>query len=127
MTTAQQTATGQPDDRYTFTPDMGEISGFGGDYEDACRAMVRAGLLFWDDQPERFDPHYKGMQNVYGICIDDNDDARALDKAILAAVDGDCTGAMHQAAIEHILAIRRHGWGWYVTEMRKPDEQDNDA
>lgn len=109
------------DDRYRFEPGMGEISGFGGSYEDACRAMLRAGLLFWDEQPEGFSPRYQGIKGVYGVCIDNNEDARRLDEAILAATD-DCTGAMHQAVVEHIFVIRRRGWPWYVAEMSKPDD-----
>lgn len=120
---------------YTFTPEMGEISGFGGSYEAGCRAMVRAGLLFWDAQPASYDPHFRGFKGVYGLLDDDNADAKALSQAIIDAPFTDpetgthttvgkygATGAMHHAAIAHILFVRRAGWGAYVRKMSGPDE-----
>jgi hypothetical protein len=111
-------------ERYVFTPEMGEISGFGGGYEAACRAMVKAGLKFWDKMEDRkydgppFDPRFRGMKNVYGILDETNEDAEALTKAVVAAAP-DCTGAMHQAVMGHIFAVRRMGWEAYVVEMSK--------
>lgn len=115
---------------YTFTDDMAEISGFGGTYEACCRAMVVAGLKFWDAQPQAFNPEFRGYQNVYGVISEENADAKALTKAVLDApmlIDGKsatvgeygATGAMHQATITAILWIRRNGWEKYCSEMRK--------
>ncbi|MGI8766595.1 MAG: hypothetical protein ACR2KM_08795 [Gemmatimonadaceae bacterium] len=108
--------------KYQYTDDMGEISGMGGGYEATCRAMVVAGLNFWDARPPDFDPHFRGYEGVYGILSDDNADAKALSDAVVAGADGDCTGAMHQASIGHIMAVRRLGWDGYCAEMRKSDE-----
>lgn len=74
-----------------WTPDMGEISGFGGSYEAGCRAMVKAGVEFWEAQDaahargerEKFDPHYQGFEGVFGLLTDDNADAKALDRAMM--------------------------------------------
>jgi hypothetical protein len=127
-----------------WTPDMGEISGFGGSYEAACRAMVKAGVEYWDAQDAafergerdtKFDPHYKGFKNVMGLCIDDNPDAKALDEAIMNAtipaangwserVGDGATGAMHQAAVNHIMAFRRMGADEYVRTLREREQKE---
>lgn len=104
---------------YEFTEEMGEISGFGGGYEQTCRNMLKAGLEWLDENPQ-VNPEFHGYENVYGIIIEDNDDAKALSKAV---VDGseDCTGAMHQAVISSILWIRKNGWEKYIEVMSKPE------
>jgi len=107
--------------KYVYTDKMDEISGFGGGYEDTCRAMVIAGLEWWDDNPDA-DPVFKGFKDVYGIIMDENDDAKALSKAVLDGSGGDCTGAMHQATISHIMVIRKEGWDWYVNKMEEENE-----
>jgi hypothetical protein len=106
--------------KYVFTDDMREISGFGGGYEAACRAMVVAGLEWFDAHPAA-KPEFHGFKGVYGILAEDNDDAKALSKAMVAAAEplGGATGAMHQATVAHALKIREMGWDWYVVEMRK--------
>ena len=111
--------------KYEYTADMREISGFGGGYEQTCRNMVVAGLQWFDENPEA-DPKYKVFKDVYGICIDDNDDAKALDKVLLEAAKNDCTGAMHQACVGHIFYVRKNGWEKYCEEMRKKDDSDHE-
>lgn len=107
---------------YQYTADMGEISGFGGGYEATCRAMVVAGLNFWDAMPPDFDPKFHGFEGIYGIITEDNADAKALSNAVVAGSGGDCTGAMHQATIGHVFAVRRLGWDAYRAEMHKADK-----
>ena len=58
-----------------YTKDMGEISGFGGGYEEACRKMVLAGLDWFDANPDA-DPQFHGYEGIYGIITEDNDDAK---------------------------------------------------
>lgn len=106
-----------------WRPLMGEISGFGGGYEAGCRAMLFAGLD-WLDQHPNADPQYHGFKGVYGLIDTDNDDARALDAAVIAACDG-CSGAMHHAVISHIMFIRAHSWDEYCAEMSKRDKGDH--
>ena len=103
--------------QYEFTPKMGEISGFGGGYEQACRNMLKAGLE-WLDKNSGARPEFHGYEGIYGIMEEDNADAKALTKILLGASD-DCTGAMHQAVISSILWIRKNGWKKYVKEMSK--------
>ncbi len=107
--------------RYQFTPDMGEISGFGGGYEQTCRNMLAAGLEWLDTHPDA-DPNFQGFKGIYGIILEDNANAKALSQAVVDAADGDCTGAMHQAVISHCLAIRKIGWDAYCVKMREREE-----
>lgn len=107
---------------YEFTPEMGEISGFGGDYEAACRKMLKAGMEWFDAHPEA-DPKFTSFKQIFGLITEDNDDAKALSAAVVDASGGDCTGAMHQAVINHCFFIHRNGWERYVEEMSKKDTQ----
>jgi hypothetical protein len=106
--------------KYDWQPGMAEISGFGGDYEKACRDMVRAGMEWFDAHPDA-DPRFRGYEGVYGILLDDNEDAKALSKAVceapLVIADGGPTGAMHQAAVSACLFIRARGWAAFVVHM----------
>lgn len=104
-----------------WTDDMGEISGFGGGYEATCRAMAFAGMDWLDAHPEA-DPQFMGSKNLFGIIIEDNDDAKALTKAIIDASGGDCTGAMHQATVGHALAYKRLGWDEYCRQLREREK-----
>lgn len=101
---------------YDFTESMGEISGFGGGYEQTCRNMLKAGLEWWDAHPAA-NPSFRAFNGVYGLIDETNEDAKALSKAVIDGAGGDCTGAMHQAVISSIFWIRKNGWEKYVKEM----------
>ena len=103
--------------KYVFEEGMREISGMSGDYEQACRDMLKAGLDYWDDNPN-LNPKFHGYKNIYGAIGEDNEDAKALTKAVVGVIE-DSTGAMHQAAISSILWIRKNGWDAYVKAMKK--------
>ena len=103
-------------DKYEFEEGMSEISGFGGNYEDTCRRMVKAGLEWFDEHPEA-DPQFVGYEGIYGIISEENEDAKKLSKSVVASVN-DCTGAMHQSTIGHILHIKKVGWDIYIEEMK---------
>lgn len=109
-----------------WTDDMGEISGFGGGYEAACRAMVFAGMDWCDEHPNA-DPQFQGYKNVYGVINEENQDAKDLTTAVVAAANGDCTGAMHQAAISHVLFYRKNGWGKYCEQLREREKKEAKA
>lgn len=111
--------------KYVYTDDMGEISGFGGGYEDTCRKMVIAGVEWFDAHPEA-KPQFHTYKNIYGVCSEDNDDAKQLTKAVIDVTNGDCTGAMHQAAIARILWIRTNGWEKYCVECRKAFKEESE-
>lgn len=107
-----------------WTPEMGEISGFGGGYEDMCRRMLFAALDWLDEHPDA-NPQFHGYKGVYGVISEDNDDAKALSKAAVAPSledgSGGATGAMHQAVITSALWIRGNGWDAYVEAMSRED------
>lgn len=105
--------------KYKFTQEMGEISGFGGWYEQTCRNMLAAALRWFDENPEG-NPVFQGFEGVMGLCIEDNEDAKALTKAIGDAANGDFSGAMHQAVVRSAFYVKKHGWDAYVAEMSKP-------
>lgn len=114
--------------KYDWREGMDEISGFGEEYEAACRSMLIRTLDFWDEQPEDFDPKYHSYENITGVMVDDNDDAKLLDKAMMDAEivfgngerercgDG-ASGAMHQAVVSHAFFARANGWEKYVEHM----------
>ena len=108
--------------KYKWTEGMDEISGFGGGYEKCCRAMLDAALQWLDAHPDA-DPKFKGNSQVYGLILEDNEDAKALSKAALVPSDGDATGAMHHAAINHSLWVQKNGWDAYV-EAKKGERAD---
>lgn len=104
--------------KYEWSDDMREISGFGGGYESTCRAMVTAGLKWFDDNPKA-DPKFHGFKNITGIIMEDNEDAKALSKAVVDGSKGDCTGAMHQYCVSHVLRAHAIGWKQYCKEMKQ--------
>ena len=100
-----------------YTEEMGEISGFGGGYEKTCRKMVLAGVEWLEKNPTA-NPQFHGFNGIYGVIIGDNQDAKNLTAAVLKGGGDDITGAMHQAAISHIFAVKRHGWPEYCRQMK---------
>lgn len=107
--------------KYVTTPEMGEISGFGGGYEDCCRRMLQAGCHWLEAHPNA-NPQFKGSKGVFGLILEDNPEAAALTEAV---IDGsydpetkqkESTGAMHHAVILRLLHIKKVGWAKYVEE-----------
>lgn len=119
-----------------WTDDMGQISGFGDDdpssrgwaYENCCRDMLRAGLVWLAAHPTA-EPRFHGYAGIYGILAEDNDDAKALSEAVVAPAEhgGGASGAMHQAVVSHLMFIRAHGWPAYVAKMREGDDDSEKA
>ena len=101
-----------------YTEDMSEISGFGGSYEQACRDMVIAGVEWFKRQDDP-DPTIKTYRNVTGIAIPENEDAEALEEAMLETLDESPTGAMFQAAVNHVLFAAENGWEAYAEKMER--------
>lgn len=97
-----------------------QISGFGGEYEETCRRMLINGLRWLNSHQDEPDPQYHTYENVYGICVDDNNSAKELNEAITAGEE-DVTGAMHQAVVSHLFGICRQYEEWYK-HMSKPQD-----
>lgn len=104
-----------------YDEEMGDMSGFGGGYEAACRVMVLAGADFLDKHPG-FRVSAQEIEQVFGI-VDAKDSMTAeLMKAMNAAVGNTATGAMMHQAVLHVAWINGRGWDAYVAEMKKPVE-----
>lgn len=91
---------------HTFTPDMGEISGFGGGYEDACRKMMIFGLDWLRTHPPA------DAETVSEAEWD------ALRDAVGDSEDG-CSGAMVGVTSQHALYAYRHGWEAYKAKRQE--------
>lgn len=101
---------------YRHTEDMGEISGFGGGYEQGCQDMLEAGCKWLEhNKSAKLEAH--SYSNVYGLLIPDSDDAKELEKVVLAACEG-CSGAMHYAVMSRLFYIAKNGWDRYCQELR---------
>ena len=110
-----------------WTEDMGEISGFGGSYEGACRVMVLAGID-WFEQNKESNPRFGEYENVTGIIDANNDAAKAMVKHMIDAADayakecgdgGGVTGAMVQYTVHHAMYAFREGWEKYQRLRRE--------
>jgi hypothetical protein len=101
--------------KYPWAEGMREISGFGGDYESACRDMLYAGISWLDVHPGA-DIKATTYRNVFGLLNPESDDAKHLDKIVCDACPG-CSGAMHHAVMSACIYISRNGWGKYVEAM----------
>jgi hypothetical protein len=105
---------------YRHTDDMPQISGFGGGYEECCQDMLEAGVN-WLDKHKNPDLKMHGYEGVYGLLVADSDDAKSLEKAVIAAAKGEATGAMHHAVMSRLGFIAKNGWDAYCVELRKPE------
>lgn len=105
---------------FRHTTEMGEISGFGGDYEETCQEMLEAGVTWLKEQSEKPKLEGHSFKNVFGIIIADSDDAKALEKAMLDPVlQFGPSGAMHHAILSRLFWIAEHGWDAYCEEVIK--------
>ena len=97
---------------------MGEISGFGGGYEETCRNMLYGALAYLD---EHCATHEKKKQTVKlffdQLRSDSPTQEHPLEKAIMDACKDDCTGAMHGAVVSHLQCIINNGWDKWAAKM----------
>ena len=107
---------------YKHTPDMGEISGFGGEYEAACQQMLHQGVCWLLAHPGA-DPKFHSLQNVYGSVSSDNEDAKQLMAAVLEGLDG-VSGAMFHAVIGRLMFVASKGWDAYSATLREHEARE---
>lgn len=105
---------------YEYTEKCREISGFGGDYETACRSMVIAGVK-WLDENKEANPTFEQFPNVMGLTINENEDMQKMQN-VMCGVCNSCSGAMMQAATNHVLYVHKNGWEKYIEEMEANKE-----
>jgi hypothetical protein len=100
-----------------------EISGFGKEteYEKACQQMLQQGWEWLQKHPKaKLKAHtYEG---IYGFFECDSKDAKALSEAVTKNIDGGCTGAMHQAVMQHLFYIYYHGIEKWKKKVTKDDK-----
>ena len=118
---------------YRHTPEMGEISGFGGGYETICQDMLEAGVKWiMERRPDDLQggglalKHEMGtVIEFYGLFEENSEQAKELGRVVVNASEERwgkeyvCTGAMHHAVMARLFKIAEHGWGWYVDEVTK--------
>lgn len=102
---------------YNHTPDMGEISGFGGGYEAVCQQMLHQGVA-WLVEHQNADIQVKEYANIYGVVDLVGEDTEKLEKAMSEGIE-DYTGAMHHAVMSRLNYIAKNGWDKYCEEVRK--------
>lgn len=112
---------------YSFADEMAEISGFGGDYEAACRAMVTAGVAWLDEHPDA-DLAFETVENATGIVTPETLDAEELAKRMADVVEAEYgdppSGAMMEACVGHVVWIEANGWDAYVERMEAKESDD---
>lgn len=108
---------------YRHTPDMGEISGFGGGYESCCQDMLEAGVKWLVGHK---DAALEGstIEQVFGFFKAESDDAKAMEKEVLSAAKGEDTGAMHHAVMSRLFWISKYGWDAYCAELRDDEAKE---
>lgn len=95
-----------------------DISGFGGEYENACQVILDQGLAWLREHP---DAHllFKEFENIFGVIMDKSPDATALVKAATKDVPGGCTGAMVHCVVHHLLDIHKNGYDSWLSRTPK--------
>ena len=99
--------------KFPWGPAMGEISGFGGDYEQACRQMLYAGLAWLESHPGE----------VGGT---DSERGKLLEREIVT-VCPDCSGAMFGATFSAVRFIASNGWEEYARRMTRNESKSEEA
>lgn len=105
---------------YEWTPAMAEVSGFGGEYEEACREMVIAAAEWSEENPDA-DPEVGTPEGVFGLIVGMNGTGEELLEAVKSPVDG-ASGAMVHGASRSALYIHENGWDAYVEMMEETDD-----
>ena len=105
---------------YKHTKDMGQISGFGGNYEDVCQQMLHNGVLFLGRRSAA-DVKVLESPQIFGVVQLEGDDAQALEDAVMDGIE-DATGAMHHSVMSRLAWINKNGWDAYCDELRKSEE-----
>lgn len=95
-----------------------EVSGFGGAYENACRAMVVAGVAWLQAHPEA--EFLRKVENEAAVTWERTAACDELEAAIAMACP-DCTGAMMGAAVQVVRWVQLNGWEAYVAFMSEPE------
>jgi len=102
--------------QYEWNDEMDEVSGLGGEYEEACREMIAAGLQWLEDNDGPV-VKFSGGQNVtarIGPAAGEIDDLR---EHMASVVEFDVTPSMLHVCVKHALYAYDIGWLSYTTRM----------
>ena len=96
---------------FRHTPAMGEISGFGGRYEDCCQDMLEAGVRWLQENPDA----EVDFQEVDGQIrpIGEEGHGWKLETAVFASAT-DWTWSMHQGVMLRLSFVNSNGWEAYL-------------
>jgi len=110
-----------------------DISGFtktktsgGNHYENTCQKLLWTGIKYLHSihDPKSFFAGTHSLKNVYGLTFTP-ERLKELENLMSKAVDGDWTGAQHQAVIGHLRFIAENGYKKWFAELkqdRKPEQ-----
>jgi hypothetical protein len=106
----------------TVTKQTIDISGMGGGYEDMCQRMLWRGVahLAESQPPVGMWEQATQYRGITGIMTTDGAHLKALEAAMIHP-DDDVTGAMHQAVMNHLAWIHRHGVEGWLREAERRD------
>ena len=113
--------------KFPWLPEMGEISGFGGGYEETCRNMLYGALAYLDEHCTTQEEKINAVAKLVDDLRDRNYKNNGIEKAIMKACENDCTGAMHNAAVSHLMFLTKNGYEKYKNELieREKKEKNN--
>lgn len=99
-----------------------DLSGMGGGYENECQKMLAAGEQWIKDNGEaKSKLSAKSYDGIYGILEPNSPETEDLSKSIVAVAD-DCTGAMHQCVMGHLMFIAKEGKDkWFELFKDQPE------
>jgi hypothetical protein len=115
---------------FSFTEQMNEVTGLGGEIERACKAAVCAGAAWWRAHRGGnpiVDADMGKRGRLYGV-NEEGQSLLALIQATSFTLDdgakvtlGDyLTPQMYYLPLHHVMWIGKHGWKWYVEKMSVP-------
>lgn len=112
---------------YEWTAEMGEVSGLGGEYEEACRDMVVAGVEWLDEHPDA-DLQASVIDGVIGVVEPDTAETEALMDHMSEELTNDGrdapTGAMMHTCVGHVMYVAGQGWDAYAERMEADDRAE---
>ena len=99
-----------------------DISGFGNGYEDTCQEMLWRGVAYLAERkpPVFMWQNSRQSPQIVGILITEGEELKALEKYITSGPRGTgCSGAQHQAVMNHLAYIHNHGTEEWLAEAAK--------
>lgn len=100
-----------------------DITGFGGGYEATCQQMLWNAVRFISEGDRNISS--KQSPQIYGIAINEGEDGKAFDDAMMDGIEG-ATGAMHHCATNHALYIQKNGYLKWFQELKAAREKDGE-